>query len=197
MARRDERNRNNRTTIKTTQRRDRVIDGGTTDQTVRGTYYKAPGSDRVEFYAGELTAGDSPYAVGNWNDGFKTVESGMSARSASASAMGSQGNTAGGSSTTFAGDLVVSVDNGDKRVSETITSSRMQALDKISGDDDAQKQRQLKTKREGRNALRIQKAGDASAGRLKGGPNSGRQRNKLKIDVQSAGAGGTGINAPR
>jgi hypothetical protein len=93
--------------------------------------------------------------------------------------------------------LNVTVDNPDKRVSETVSSSRMQALDSPYGDDDAQKQRQLKTKREGRSKLRIQASGDSSAGRLKGGPNAGRQRNKLNIGVQGADGVGSGLNVPR
>lgn len=77
----------------------------------------------------------------------------------------------------------------------TETSTRYQALDKRSGDPDDQKVRDLKTKRDGRNKLRIQLSGDASAGRLQGGPNSDRKRNKLKIDVQ--GGGQAGLNVPR
>jgi urease accessory protein UreH len=38
--------------------------------------------------------------------------------------------------------------------------------------------------------------GDSSAGRLKAGPNAGRNQNKLKIDVKSAGSG-SGLNVPR
>jgi len=75
----------------------------------------------------------------------------------------------------------------------------MQALDSPYGDDDTQKQLQLKTQREhrGRSKLRIQASGDSSAGRLKGGPNTGRQRNKLSIGVQGADGVGSGLNVPR
>ena len=194
MARRDERNRNNRAKIQTKSTRTRVLDGGSRTQQVKGALDESTGMFIAE-YGGE-------YAKQTADGGFQTLEGGHTA------SLGGQVSVYGGG---FKGTsmfspyggpsegnyLNVTVDNPDKRVSETITSNRMQALDSPYVDDDTQKQRQLKTKRGGRSKLRIQASGNSSAGRLKGGPNTGRQRNKLSIGVQGADGVGSGLNVPR
>jgi hypothetical protein len=194
MAARDERNRNNRAKVTTKSTRTRVIDGGSRTQQVKGAFDESTGMFIAE-YGGE-------YAKQTADGGFQTLEGGRTASlggQASVDGMGFKGTSMfspyGGPSE--GNYLNVTVDNPDKRVSETVSSSRMQALDKRSGGDDAQQNRKLKTQREGRSKLRIKASSDGSAGRLKGGPNSDRKRNKLNIDVQGAGSGGVGLNVPR
>jgi len=198
MARRDERSRNNRAKIQTKSTRTRVLDGGSRTQQVKGAFDESTGMFIAE-YGGE-------YAKQTADGGFQTLEGGHTASlggQVPVDARRFEGTSLGTSMFSLDGGpsegnyLNVTVDNPDKRVSETITSNRMQALDSPYVDDDTQKQRQLKTKRGGRSKLRIQASGDSSAGRLKGGPNTGRQRNKLSIGVQGADGVGSGLNVPR
>ena len=189
MARRDERNRNNRAKIQTKTTRTRIIDGDQRTKQVLGALNKRTGTFMVRGY------GDHGRYARKTDNGFETLEGGHSATLSNDTVTGVAYIRNGRPAPRRY--LDVTLDNPDKRVSETITSSRMQALDSPYGDDDAQKQRQLKTKRKGRSKLRIQASGDSSAGRLKGGPNTGRQRNKLSIGVQGADGVGSGLNVPR
>ena len=186
MARRDERNRNNRAKIQTKTTRTRLVDGGQRTKQVLGALNKRTGTFMVKGYGDH-----GRYARKTDNGNFETLEGGHSATLTDNYDLYYNGQQSLGRY------LDVTLDNPDKRVSETITSSRMQALDSPYVDDDTQKQRQLKTKRKGRSKLRIQASGDSSAGRLKGGPNTGRQRNKLSIGVQGADGVGSGLNVPR
>jgi len=191
MARRDERNRNNRAKIQTKTTRTRIIDGDQRTKQVLGALNKRTGTFMVKGYGDH-----GNYARRTYNENFETLEGGNSATLNSDGPRADVQFTLNGR-TRPGRYLNVELGNPDKRVSETVYSSRMQALDSPYGDDDTQKQRQLKTKREGRSKLRIQASGDSSAGRLKGGPNTGRQRNKLSIGVQGADGVGSGLNVPR
>lgn len=209
MAARDERRQNNRAKVNTTQTktRQRLIEGK--DTTQDHTVYYAARQDGRGTYGWSDTSqnswernGNNPefYRQGGGNS-FSNTDQWGSTQGQVVSVSGptyfSRGSSEYMKGYTGKATVTTKKQGQDRRVSESysVNSSRMQALDKRSGDDDAQARRGLKTKREGRNKLRIQLSGDASGGRLKGGPNKDRKGNKLKIDVQ--GGGKSGLNVPR
>ncbi len=203
MAARDSRNANNRKTVDTTRHVQRQV--------------STPGGERSYSLYGSLGRnkdGQQTFREGTWDNnnpysGVSATNQGKNGTLPVGATHGGDWKTKDGHSAKVVGvdkrwgsgvyssrlDITETLPDQVKTVTDTIQGSRMQALDKRSGDDDAQKQRGLKTKREGRNKLRISLAGDSSGGRLKGGPNNDRKGNKLKIDVQ--GGGQAGLNVPR
>lgn len=217
MARRDTRNRSKRKTVSETRKVTRPV---TTTKTRDITTYdkdtlSATGAEYKAYTTkGGIKSGTNPHGKGEVY-GFLSETDG---REYTGNTVGYSVNKGGsdwsyydmeGRELSYSGNAKIGnkytryIENTEKQKydtteykTETRTSSRMQAVDGRDSDKGNTQKRKLKTKREGRSKLRIGKTADKSAARMKGGPNSGRQKNKLKIDVQGAG-GNTGLNIPR